>query len=186
GVVVLKRLSDALAAGDDILAVVRGSAVNQDGRSNGLTAPSGRAQEDVVRRALSAAGVAAAEVGFVEAHGTGTPLGDPIEVRALGRVLGAGRDPGSPVALGSVKTNIGHLEAAAGIAGFIKAVLAVHHGWIPPHLNLVEPNPHVEWADLPVAVPTVLTRWEQERRIAGVSAFGFGGTNAHVVLEGTR
>ncbi|MFF2661922.1 beta-ketoacyl synthase N-terminal-like domain-containing protein [Kitasatospora sp. NPDC058032] len=186
GVVVLKRLSDALAAGDDILAVVRGSAVNQDGRSNGLTAPSGRAQEDVVRRALSAAGVAASEVGFVEAHGTGTPLGDPIEVRALGRVLGAGRDPGSPVALGSVKTNIGHLEAAAGIAGFIKAVLTVHHGWIPPHLNLVEPNPHVEWADLPVAVPTVLTRWEQERRIAGVSAFGFGGTNAHVVLEGTR
>ncbi|MER7707801.1 beta-ketoacyl synthase N-terminal-like domain-containing protein [Kitasatospora sp. NPDC097605] len=186
GVVVLKRLSDAQAAGDDVLAVVRGSALNQDGRSNGLTAPSGRAQEDVVRRALSAAGVTAAEVGFVEAHGTGTPLGDPIEVRALGRVLGEGRDPGSPVALGSVKTNIGHLEAAAGIAGFIKAVLTVQRGWIPPHLNLVEPNPHVEWADLPVSVPTVLTRWEQERRVAGVSAFGFGGTNAHVVLEGTR
>ncbi|MER5350215.1 beta-ketoacyl synthase N-terminal-like domain-containing protein [Kitasatospora sp. NPDC002551] len=186
GVVVLKRLSDALAAGDDVLAVVRGSAVNQDGRSNGLTAPSGRAQEDVVRRALSVAGIAAAEVGFVEAHGTGTPLGDPIEVRALGRVLGEGREPDSPVALGSVKTNIGHLEAAAGIAGFIKAVLTVQRGWIPPHLNLVEPNPHVEWADLPVSVPTVLTRWEQERRVAGVSAFGFGGTNAHVVLEGTR
>ncbi|MET8700119.1 thioester reductase domain-containing protein [Kitasatospora sp. NPDC004723] len=183
GVVVLKRLSDALAAGDDILAVVRGSAVNQDGKSSGLTVPRASSQQEVVRRALAVAGIAAAEVGFVEAHGTGTPLGDPIEVRALGRVLGEGRAPDSPVALGSVKTNIGHLEAAAGIAGFIKAVLTVQRGWIPPHLNLVEPNPHVAWADLPVSVPTELTRWQQERRIAGVSAFGFGGTNAHVVLE---
>ncbi|MER5350217.1 thioester reductase domain-containing protein [Kitasatospora sp. NPDC002551] len=183
GVVVLKRLSDALAAGDDVLAVVRGSAVNQDGKSSGLTVPRASSQQEVVRRALSVAGIAAAEVGFVEAHGTGTPLGDPIEVRALGRVLGDGRAADNPVALGSVKTNIGHLEAAAGIAGFIKAVLTVQRGWIPPHLNLVEPNPHVEWADLPVSVPTELTRWEQERRVAGVSAFGFGGTNAHVVLE---
>jgi thioester reductase-like protein len=183
GVVVLRRLSAALEAGDEILAVIRGSAVNQDGRSNGLTAPSGRAQQEVVRRALSVAGVAGADVGYVEAHGTGTPLGDPIEVRALGRVLGEGRVAGSSVALGSVKTNIGHLEAAAGIAGFIKAVLVVQRGEIPPHLHLVDPNPHVAWGELPVSVPTVLTPWPAERRVAGVSAFGFGGTNAHVVLE---
>jgi acyl transferase domain-containing protein len=132
---------------------------------------------------LSVAGVAGADVGYVEAHGTGTPLGDPIEVRALGRVLGEGRVAGSSVALGSVKTNIGHLEAAAGIAGFIKAVLVVQRGEIPPHLHLVDPNPHVAWGELPVSVPTVLTPWPAERRVAGVSAFGFGGTNAHIVLE---
>jgi thioester reductase-like protein len=182
GIVVLRRLSSAVAAGDEVLAVIRGSAVNQDGRSNGLTAPNGFSQEKVIRRALSVADVAPAEVGYVEAHGTGTVLGDPIEVRALARVLGEGRPAGQPVALGSVKTNIGHLEAAAGIAGLIKAVLAVQRGMIPPHLHLSQPNPHVAWDDLPVTVPTRLTPWTQDRRIAGVSSFGFGGTNAHVIV----
>ena len=154
GVVVLRRLSDARAAGDQVLAVVRGSAVNQDGRSNGLTAPNGPAQEAVVRRALEVAGVDPVDVGYVEAHGTGTPLGDPIELRALGRVLGPAGPPERPLVVGSVKTNIGHLEAAAGIAGLIKAVLAVHHGQIPAHLNFTEPNPHIPWDELPVVIPT--------------------------------
>jgi acyl transferase domain-containing protein len=183
GLVVLKRLSDAVADGDEIWGVIRGTAVNSDGRSNGLTAPSGSAQADVISRALDAAGVAPAAVGYVEAHGTGTPLGDPIEVRALARALGEGREAGSPVRVGSVKTNIGHLEAAAGIAGFIKALLAVHRGQIPPHLNLTEPSPHIAWGQLPVTVPVTLTDWPDERRVAGVSSFGFGGTNAHVILE---
>ncbi|NYI04014.1 type I polyketide synthase [Allostreptomyces psammosilenae] len=183
GVVVLKRLSTAVEAGDEILAVIRGSAVNQDGKSSGLTVPRSAAQQAVVRRALSVGGVAPSEVGYVEAHGTGTSLGDPIEVRALGRVLGEGRSEDNPVALGSVKTNIGHLEAAAGVAGFIKAVLVVQRGQIPPHLNLEEPNPHVAWDELPVTVPTELTEWNDARRVAGISAFGFGGTNAHMVIE---
>ncbi|WKG11792.1 beta-ketoacyl synthase N-terminal-like domain-containing protein [Nocardia sp. PE-7] len=182
GVVVLRRLSDAVAAGDRIMCVIRGSAVNQDGRSSGLTAPSMVAQQLVVQKALAAAGVAPAEVGYVEAHGTGTPLGDPIEVRALGAVLGAGREPERPVRLGSVKTNIGHLEAAAGIAGFIKAALVVSHGIIPPHRNLTEPNPHIAWDQLPVLVPRRVTEWGPGPRVAGVSSFGFGGTNAHIVL----
>jgi acyl transferase domain-containing protein len=184
GMVVLKRLPDARRDGDDILAVVRGTAVNHDGRSNGLTAPNGLAQQDVVRRALAVAGVAPSEVGYVEAHGTGTPLGDPVEIRALAGVLGEGRTSDRPLALGSVKTNIGHLEAAAGIAGFVKAVLTVRHGLIPPHLNLDEPNPHVAWDALPVTVPTRATEWDGRHRISGVSSFGFGGTNAHAVIEG--
>jgi acyl transferase domain-containing protein len=181
GIVILKRLSNA--AGDKVLAVIRGSAVNQDGRSNGLTAPRGAAQESVMRRALHLAGVAPAEVGYVEAHGTGTALGDPIEVRALASVLGEGRPADRPVVVGSVKTNIGHLEAAAGIAGLIKTVLLLGRGVIPPHLNVNRLNPFVAWEKLPVRVGTELARWHDERRIAGVSAFGFGGTNAHVVLE---
>jgi acyl-CoA synthetase (AMP-forming)/AMP-acid ligase II/3-oxoacyl-(acyl-carrier-protein) synthase/acyl carrier protein len=184
GMVVLKRLPDAEAAGDEIWAVVRGTAVNHDGRSNGLTAPSGSAQREVIRAALAAARVAPAEVGYVEAHGTGTPLGDPVEVRALAGVLGEGRT--RPLALGSVKTNIGHLEAAAGIAGFIKAVLAVRHGLIPPHLNLGRPNPHIDWDAAPLTVPVEPFAWEDGRRVAGVSSFGFGGTNAHAVLENHR
>ncbi|MGP8297707.1 type I polyketide synthase [Streptomyces inhibens] len=181
--VVLRPLSAAVADGQEILAVIKGSAVNQDGRSNGLTAPRGAAQQKVVRSALAAGGIAPADVGYVEAHGTGTALGDPIEVRALAGVLGEGRSAGRPVVLGSVKTNIGHLEAAAGIAGFIKTVLAVNRAVIPPHLHVSELNPLVAWDELPVRVATELTRWEEERRIAGVSSFGFGGTNAHVVLE---
>ncbi|MDR7303682.1 acyl transferase domain-containing protein [Haloactinomyces albus] len=184
GVVVVRRLSDALAEGQQILGVVRGTATNQDGRSNGLTAPRGGAQQEVVRRALAVGGVLPSEVGFVEAHGTGTSLGDPIEVRALARVLGQGRAGGDRVRLGSVKTNIGHLEAAAGIAGLIKALLVAERGVVPPHLNVNRLNPLVDWDGLPVSVVRELSAWQQDRRIAGVSSFGFGGTNAHAVIEG--
>ncbi len=184
GMVVLKRLSDALRDGDRILAVIRGSAVNQDGKSNGLTAPNSLAQQRVVRQALKNAGVKPEQVGYIEAHGTGTILGDPIEVQALGMVM-KNRPREQVCYLGSVKTNIGHLESAAGVAGFIKAVLAVHHGKIPPHLHFQQINPHIPIDELPFAIPTTLTDWpsDQQRRIAGVSSFGFGGTNAHIVVE---
>ena len=182
GIVVLKRLCDAVADGDTVLAVVRGSAVNQDGRSGGLTAPHGPSQEAVIRAALANARVEAAEVGCIEAHGTGTSLGDPIEVQALAAVYGVGRT--QPLLIGSVKTNVGHLEAAAGVAGLLKMVLSLRNGLIPPHLHLQQPNPHIPWADLPVAVPTTLTPWPGDGpRLAGVSSFGFSGTNAHVILE---
>ena len=185
GLVVLKRLSDAEADGDTILAVIRGTAVNQDGRSNGLTAPNGPAQEAVIRSALAQAGVQPTDISYVEAHGTGTSLGDPIEVRALGAVLSAGRAATDPVQLGSVKTNVGHLESAAGIAGLIKLVLMLRHGEIPPHLHLTERNPFIAWDSLPVTIPTTLTPWNAPggKRIAGLSSFGFSGTNAHVVVE---
>ncbi len=140
GVVVLKRLSDALADGDRVLAVIRGSAVNQDGASSGLTAPNGPAQEAVIRAALANGGVAPHEVSYVEAHGTGTALGDPIEVQALGAVLGPGRAADQPLLVGSVKTNLGHLEAAAGVAGLIKVVLVLEHGEIPPSLHFSSPT----------------------------------------------
>lgn len=183
GVVVLKRLSDAQADGDRVLAVIRGSAVNQDGPSSGLTAPNGPAQEAVIREALAQAGVAPDEVGYIEAHGTGTQLGDPLEVQALGAVFGSQRV--QPLWLGSVKTNIGHLEAAAGVTGLIKLVLALQHRELPPHLHFHTPSPHIPWADFALRVPTELTPWQpiDGRRIAGVSSFGFSGTNAHVVLE---
>ncbi|RKS10373.1 thioester reductase-like protein [Nocardiopsis sp. Huas11] len=183
GVVVLRRASSVEGTHLRARALVKGSATNQDGHSSGLTVPRASAQSEVVRRALAAADVRPADVGYVEAHGTGTPLGDPIEVRALASVLGEGRDASDPVVLGSVKTNIGHLEAAAGIAGLIKTVLAVEHGHLPPHLNLTDPNPAVDWAALPVVVGTRSAPWTAERRVAGVSSFGFGGTNAHVVVE---
>ncbi|MDT0346920.1 type I polyketide synthase [Streptomyces litchfieldiae] len=181
GVVVLKPLSAALTDGDNVLAVLLGSAVNQDGPSSGLTVPNGPAQEDLLRRALANAGVAPGEVGYVEAHGTGTPLGDPIELQALGAALGARDDV---CLVGSVKTNVGHLEAASGIAGLIKTVLALHHGEIPPHLHFTEPSPDIPWDELPLRVPVERTPWTSNggRRVAGVSAFGFSGTNAHVVL----
>ncbi|WP_129674292.1 type I polyketide synthase [Candidatus Chloroploca sp. Khr17] len=183
-IVVLKRLSDALAAGDRVLAVIRGSAVNQDGRSSGLTAPNGPAQEAVIRAALADAGIAPSAVGYVEAHGTGTSLGDPIEVQALGSVFGAGRDPREELVIGSAKTNIGHLEAAAGVAGLIKAVLMLHHREFVPNLHFVTPSPHIRWDELPLRVPTMRQEWHTEgRRIAGVSSFGFSGTNAHVIIE---
>jgi acyl transferase domain-containing protein/NADPH:quinone reductase-like Zn-dependent oxidoreductase/SAM-dependent methyltransferase/acyl carrier protein len=185
GIVVLKRLSDAVEDGDAVLAVIRGSAVNQDGRSQGLTAPNGPAQEAVIRKALAAAGVRPEDVGYVEAHGTGTPLGDPIEVHALGAVLGGGRPADRPVLLASLKTNIGHLESAAGVASLIKTALVLHHGEIPPHLHLRERNPYINWQDVPVQVATSLTKWPAHQpRIAGVSSFGYSGTNAHAVLEG--
>ncbi len=183
--VVLKRLSAAERDGDRILAVIRGSAVNQDGRTSGLTVPNGPSQQTVIRQALANAGVQPPEVGYVEAHGTATALGDPIELQALGAVFGSGRDPGQPLWIGSVKTNLGHLEAAAGIAGLIKVVLALGHQALPPHLHFNEPTPHVAWDRLPVAVPRQLQAWPAgaKRRLAGVSSFGFSGTNAHVVVE---
>jgi acyl transferase domain-containing protein/NADPH:quinone reductase-like Zn-dependent oxidoreductase/SAM-dependent methyltransferase/acyl carrier protein len=185
GVVVLKRLSDAVADGDRVLAVIRGSAVNQDGRSSGLTVPSGPAQEAVVRQALAQAGVDGAAIDYLEAHGTGTSLGDPIEAHALRAVLGSGRAAATPLVLGSVKTNIGHLEAAAGIAGLIKVVLSLQHEWIPAHLHYTTLNPHIDWQDAPVEIPVTGRPWPRgvRRRLAGVSSFGFSGTNAHVILE---
>ncbi|WP_186002078.1 type I polyketide synthase [Corallococcus sp. Z5C101001] len=186
GVVVLKRLSQALADGDPVLAVIRGTAVNQDGRSNGLTAPSRPAQERVIESALRQGGVAPLDVGYVEAHGTGTSLGDPIEVQALAAVLGRGRPVTSPLGIGSVKTNLGHLEGAAGIASLIKAILALRHRELPRSLHFKEPSPHIPWAELPVEVISEHRAWrvpEGGRRIAGVSSFGFSGTNAHVVVE---
>jgi acyl transferase domain-containing protein/acyl-CoA synthetase (AMP-forming)/AMP-acid ligase II/acyl carrier protein len=184
GVVVLKRLVDAERDGDPVLAIIRGSAVNQDGRSQGLTAPNGRAQEQVIAHALSAAGIEPHHVSYVEAHGTGTPLGDPIEAAALMRALAGNRSAHDRCWLGSVKANIGHLEAAAGIAGLIKTVLALVHGRIPAQVHLRTLNPHVALAGSAFDVPREAVDWPATRRIAGVSAFGFGGANAHVVLEG--
>jgi phthiocerol/phenolphthiocerol synthesis type-I polyketide synthase B len=185
GVVVLKRLSDAVQDGDRILAVVRGSAVNQDGRSNGLLAPNPAAQMAVLRAAYANAGVPPHEVDYVEAHGTGTLLGDPIEARALGTVLGKGRPEQSPLLIGTAKSNLGHLEAAAGIAGLIKAVLAVQHGSIPANLHFRNPNPHIPFDQLRLKVVAEQEDWPQTShpRRAGVSSFGFGGTNAHAVIE---
>jgi glutamate-1-semialdehyde-2,1-aminomutase len=185
GVVVLKRLSDALRDGNNILAVVRGSAVNQDGRSNGLTAPNGPSQQRVIRQALENAGVAPAQIGYVEAHGTGTPLGDPIEVNSLKEVLLKERDSTERCWMGSVKSNIGHLEAAAGIAGVIKAVLALQHEEIPPHLHLKQLNEQIHLEGTPLSIPLQRQPWlrGEKQRFAGVSSFGFGGTNAHIVLE---
>lgn len=180
-VIVLKRLSTALSDGDSILAVLRGSAVNQDGRSNGLTAPNGPSQQAVMRSALKNANVLPDEISYVETHGTGTPLGDPIEVQALGAVFGSRTEP---LMLGSVKTNIGHAEAAAGIAGLVKTILSLGHKQIPPHLHFHQPNPFIPWDSLSVTVPTRLTEWDSsDLRRAAVSSFGFSGTNAVVVVE---
>ena len=185
GVVVVKRLDDAIRDGDRIRAVIRGSAVNQDGASGGLTVPNGGAQQRVITDALERAGIAAADVDYLEAHGTGTSLGDPIEVQAAGAVLGAGRDPSQPLLIGSVKTNIGHLEAAAGIAGLIKVILSLEHGLVPKHLHFRDPSPHIPWEHLPVRVVDEAVPWERngQPRFAGVSSFGFSGTNAHVLLQ---
>ncbi|CFH03977.1 phenolpthiocerol synthesis type-I polyketide synthase PPSB [Mycobacterium tuberculosis] len=182
GVVVLKRLTDAVRDGDQVLAVVRGSAVNQDGRSNGVTAPNTAAQCDVIADALRSGDVAPDSVNYVEAHGTGTVLGDPIEFEALAATYGHG---GDACALGAVKTNIGHLEAAAGIAGFIKATLAVQRATIPPNLHFSQWNPAIDAASTRFFVPTQNSPWptaEGPRR-AAVSSFGLGGTNAHVIIE---
>ena len=185
GVVVLKRLSDAVRDGDRLLAVVRGSAVNQDGRSNGLLAPNPAAQMAVLRAAYANAGVPPHEVDYVEAHGTGTLLGDPIEARALGTVLGRGRPEQSPLLIGTVKSNLGHLEAAAGMAGLIKTVLAVQRASIPRNLHFQNPNPHIQFDQMRLKVVAEQEEWPhiQRPRRAGVSSFGFGGTNAHAVIE---
>ncbi|HVT69792.1 MAG TPA: type I polyketide synthase, partial [Trebonia sp.] len=185
GVVVLKRLSRAEADGDRVLAVIRGTAVNQDGATSGLTVPNGPAQQAVIRAALADGGVAAEAVGYVEAHGTGTALGDPIEMGALGAVFGAGRTAAAPLWVGSVKTNLGHAEGAAGIAGLIKVVLSLRQGTMPAHLHCAEPSRHIDWREGALAVPRTTQPFpeRQGRRVAGVSSFGFSGTNAHVVVE---
>ena len=187
GVIVLKRLSEAEADSDRIWGVIRGSAVNHGGTGTGLTVPNGTAQEQVIEEALSRAGVAPADVDYLEAHGTGTEVGDPIEVNAAVAVYGREREPEHPLLIGSVKTNIGHLEPASGIAGLIKAALAMKLGMIPKHLNLVNPNPKLDWERLPVRVTTENTDWPRHPHrppLAGVSAYGISGTNAHVVIEG--
>ncbi|HVG20002.1 MAG TPA: SDR family NAD(P)-dependent oxidoreductase, partial [Blastocatellia bacterium] len=185
GVVVLKRLSDAVAGGDEILGIIRGSAVNQDGASGGLTVPNGAAQEAVIRKALERAAVAPDAVAYVEAHGTGTPLGDPIEIESLAKVYGRGRTRSNPVMVASVKTNIGHLEPASGVAGLIKVLLSFKNQKIPPHLHFNRPNLHIPWEEIPIAVPAEVTPWpvSERRRIAGISSFGFSGTNAHLIVE---
>jgi phthiocerol/phenolphthiocerol synthesis type-I polyketide synthase C len=185
GIVVLKRLANAVRDGDRILALVRGSAVNHDGKSAGLTVPNAAAQQAVIRAALSNGGVHPSQVGYVEAHGTGTPLGDPIEIRSLWSVLGQGRGPDAPLVVGSVKTNVGHLEAAAGAAGLIKTILALQHREIPPHLHLHTPNPYIEWGSMHLEVPGARAPWPAHNvpAIAGVSSFGLSGMNAHVVVE---
>jgi acyl transferase domain-containing protein/acyl carrier protein len=185
GIVLLKRLSDAVADRDHILALIRGSAVNQDGRSSGMTAPNGVAQEGVIRSALSQAGVQPEQIDYVEAHGTGTSLGDPIEAHALAAALGPGRGVENPLVVGSVKTNLGHMESAAGVVGLIKVVLALRHEMIPPHLHFKQLNPHIDWGTVPVEIPLEGRSWlrGERRRLAGVSSFGFSGTNAHVILE---
>jgi acyl transferase domain-containing protein len=186
GVVVLKRLSDALEEGDTIHAVIKGSAVNNDGAAKvGYTAPGVEGQAGVIEEALAVASVGPETVGYVEAHGTATALGDPVEIAALTQAFRTGTDAEGFCAVGSVKTNIGHLDAAAGVAGLIKAVLALEHGEIPPSLHFERPNPNINFAGSPFFVNTKLSRWESNGapRRAGVSSFGIGGTNAHVVLE---
>jgi phthiocerol/phenolphthiocerol synthesis type-I polyketide synthase B len=186
GLVVLKGLARAIADGDRIYAVVRGSAVNNDGRSSGvLGRPSQVGHEEMLRAAYSDAGVSPARVGYVEAHGTGTRAGDPVELAALAAVLAADRPVDAACLIGSVKTNVGHTESAAGIAGLIKAALALHHAVVPASLHFVQPNPRVPWADLPFRIPTAASPWppSTEPRVAGVNSFGISGTNAHAVLE---
>ena len=185
GVLVLERLSAALRNGRCILAVIRGSAMSHDGASAGLTVPNGPAQDRAIRAALAEAGVDASAIDYVEAHGTGTALGDPIEIQSLARVLGSGRT--HDLLVGSVKTNIGHLEAAAGVAGVLKTALALAHRQVPAHLHFHTPNPRIAWKELPLRVPVELTPWPEPApggtRLAGVSSFGLSGVNAHVVLE---
>ncbi|MGK7921460.1 MAG: alpha/beta fold hydrolase [Trichodesmium sp.] len=185
GVVVLKRLSDAMADGDRVLAMIRGSAINHDGPSSGLTVPNKKAQKEVIQQALQNARVEPHQVSYVEAHGTGTTLGDPIELEALAAIYGKKRPQNEPLIVGSVKTNFGHLEAAAGVSSLIKVALALHHQEIPPHLHFNKPNPYIPWDNIPVQIPTSGIPWEQGKqpRMAGVSSFGMSGSNVHAILE---
>ena len=186
GIVVLKRLKDALADGDRIHAVIKGSAVNNDGSLKaGFTAPSVERQADVIAEAIAAAGVEAETITYVETHGTGTPLGDPIEIKALTKAFRTSTQKQGFCAIGSVKTNVGHLDAAAGIAGLIKTILALKHKQIPPSLHFEQPNPQIDFANSPFYVNNTLSEWKTGRipRRAGITSLGFGGTNAHVILE---
>ncbi|MFP2958569.1 type I polyketide synthase, partial [Myxococcus sp. 1LA] len=186
GVVVLKRLSDALAAGDPVLALIRGSAVNQDGKSAGLTAPNVLAQKALIRQALQSANLEPADIDCIEAHGTGTSLGDPIEMEALHEVYGQGRTAQQALVVGAAKTNIGHLESAAGIAGVIKMVLSMQHAAVPPLAHFQRLNPRIDFGGEAITVPTTLRPWpalETRKRRGAVSSFGISGTNAHVILE---
>ncbi|MEA3087763.1 MAG: hypothetical protein QOC89_5460 [Paraburkholderia sp.] len=184
-VVIIKRLADALRDGDRIRSIIRGTAINQDGRSTDLTAPNGLAQQDVIRRALRSGQVSARDIGYFEAHGTGTQLGDPIEVEALTEVLGDRSDDAIPCALSSIKANVGHLEAAAGVAGLIKSTLVLERAAIPPQALFETLNPHLDLEGSRFYVPTRHTEWPRGPvpRLAGVSSFGFSGTNAHAILE---
>ena len=185
GVVVLKPMAQALADGDRVYAVIRGTAMNQDGRTPGMTMPGQQAQEELLRQACRDAAVSPSSIRYVEAHGTGTLVGDPIEARALGRVLSEGRPADQPCPIGSVKTNIGHLEAGAGVAGLIKTALALHHRRIPGNLHFDRPNPEIDFDAMRLKVPTCCEPWPagDGPLLAGVNSFGFGGTNAHVVLQ---
>lgn len=185
GIVVLKRLSDAEAKGDRIWGVLKGSAINQNGAAAALTVPNGTAQEQLFAETLSQTGLEPSDVDYIEVHGTGSELGDPIEVRAAAAVYGQNRDSKKPLLLGTVKTNIGHLESAAGVAGLIKVLLSMHHGIIPKQLHFKNPSPHVDWDKLPVTVTSEKMEWPSTNHapIAGVSAFGISGTNAHVLVE---
>ncbi|MBF0398973.1 MAG: polyketide synthase, partial [Desulfobacterales bacterium] len=184
GLVLLKRLSDAKADGDNILCVIKGSAVNQDGASSGFTVPNGISQQALLRQSLANAKVNPEEVSYIEAHGTGTPMGDPIEVNAICGVMGDRRLPNNPLIIGSVKTNIGHLEAAAGIAALIKVILSLQHEEIPPHLYFNPPSSHIPWDKLPIIIPTKPISWPagEKTRIAGISSFGATGTNVHIII----
>ncbi len=187
GIVVLKRLSEAEMDGDRIWGVVRSTALNQDGASPGLTVPNGTAQERCIEEALRSAGVLPSHVDYVEAHGTGTIVGDPIELQAMGTAYATGREADRPLLIGSVKTNFGHLESAAGVAGLIKVILAMQRGVIPKHLHFREPTPQVDWNRLPLQVTASATPWPRHIArppLAGVSGFGWSGTNAHVIVEG--
>ena len=185
GILVLKRLSDAERDGDPICAIITGSSVNQDGASSGLTVPNGGAQQRLIAATLARAGVEGRDVDYLEAHGTGTSLGDPIEVQAAAAAYGIGRDPNHPLLIGSAKTNIGHLESAAGIAGLIKVVLSLQHEVLPQNLHFVNPSPHIPWDSLAVRVVDKAIPWltNGKPRRAGTSSFGFSGTNAHVLIE---
>ena len=185
GSIFLKPLSKAQADGDKVLAVIRGTAVNQDGKSQGFTAPNGPSQQAVIKKALDQAGITPDQIDYIECHGTGTPLGDPIEVQSIGSMLEENRPENRPVILGSVKSNIGHTEGAAGIAGVIKTVLSLQHEEIPQTLHAAQLNSAIDWEELPVQVAQQKLAWKKngKSRLAGVSSFGFSGTNAHVILE---
>ena len=184
GILVLKRQSDALRDGDNILALLEGSAVNHDGATGGISVPNGPAQEKVLKRALNTAGLTPNDIDFIEAHGTGTPLGDPIELNALHQVFGPDREPDHPLVVGSVKSNIGHLEGAAGAAGLIKVIMSLAHNQIPANYGFENPSPHVDWAQMNLSVPRASQPWTARNggRHAGISGFGLSGINAHVIL----